>query len=69
LRRLRLQLKRRIARFLGIARRLAVEVQSLLYVAIDIGYINEAQFREHYDQAHKTKALTGGFKHALKKCS
>ena len=55
------------ARFLGISRRSAVEVQPLLYAALDIGYIIEAQFREHYDEAQKTKALIGGFKHALKK--
>jgi four helix bundle protein len=55
------------ARFLGIARRSAVETQSLLYAALDIGYINETQFREHCDQAQKTKALVGGFKHSLKK--
>ena len=53
--------------FLGIARRSAVEVQSLLYAALDVGYIDDLQFREHYDQAQKTKALVGGFKHALKK--
>ncbi len=55
------------ARFLGIARRSAVEIQSLLYAALDIGYINEAQFREQYDRAQKTKALIGGFKHSLRK--
>ena len=32
--------KLEFARFLGIARRSAVEVQSLLYVALDVGYIN-----------------------------
>ena len=57
--------KTEFARFLGIARRSAVEVQSLLYAALDIGYINDAIFREHYDQAQKTKALIGGFKHSL----
>lgn len=56
------------ARFLGIARRSAIETQSLLYAALDIGYIiNEAQFHEHCDQAQKIKALVGGFKHSLKK--
>lgn len=55
------------ARFLGIARRSAVEVQSLLYAALDIGYLTPAVFQEHYDQAQKTKALIGGFKHSLKK--
>jgi four helix bundle protein len=59
--------KAEFARFLGIARRSAVEVQSLLYAALDTGYINEATFQEHYDQAQKTKALIGGFKHSLNK--
>jgi four helix bundle protein len=53
------------ARFLGIARRSAVETQSLLYVAFDNGYITESVFREHQAQAAKTKALIGGFKRSL----
>jgi len=53
------------ARFLGIARRSAVEVQSLLYAALDVGYINEDEFKTHYSQANKAKALTGAFRHAL----
>ena len=52
-------------RFLGIARRSSVEVQSLLYVATDVGYINENEFTMHYEQARKTKALIGGFKNSL----
>ena len=52
-------------RFLGIARRSAVEVQSLLYVALDVNYLNPAEFARHYEQARKTKALIGGFKHSL----
>jgi four helix bundle protein len=55
------------ARFLGIARRSAVEVQSLLYTAFDIDYISEEQLKTHYEQARKTKALTGGFKKSLKR--
>ena len=55
------------ARFLGIARRSTVEVQSLLYVALDAAYINQDTFQSHYAQAAKTKALIGGFKHALTK--
>ena len=39
--------KAEFARFLGIARRSAVEVQSLLYTAFDIEYINEPQLKEH----------------------
>jgi len=59
--------KAEFARFLGFARRSAVEVQSLLYAAFDVKHINETQFKEHYEQARKTKALIGGFKHSLKK--
>ena len=55
------------ARFLGIARRSAVEVQSLLYTALDIGYISKDTFQAHYTQIEKTKALIGGLKHSLKK--
>lgn len=55
------------ARFLGIARRSAVEVQSLLYAALDIGYINQQVFETEYKQADKTKAIIGGLKSSLKK--
>jgi hypothetical protein len=44
-----------------------VEVQSLLYAAFDIQYIIEAQLKEYYEQARKTKALIGGFKRSLTK--
>jgi four helix bundle protein len=53
------------ARFLGIARRSVVEVQSLLYTALDIGYFSQETFYQLYAQADKTKALIGGFKHSL----
>jgi four helix bundle protein len=53
------------SRFLGIARRSTVEVQSLLYVALDVGYVDVTQFAEHYEQARKTKALIGGFKNSF----
>lgn len=49
----------------GIARRSAVEVQSLLYVALDVNYINASEFALHYEQARKPKALIGGFKNSL----
>ncbi len=54
------------ARFLGFARRSAVEVQSLLYIANDIGYIDESIFKQEYSQADKAKALIGGLKKSLK---
>ena len=52
-------------RFLGIARRSKVEVQSLLYVALDASYIDSSEFERQYEQARKTKALIGGFKKSL----
>lgn len=58
--------KAEFARFLGIARRSTVEVQSLLYTALDIGYITQDIFNVHYIQANKVKALVGGFMHSLK---
>lgn len=58
--------KTEFARFLGIARRSAAEVQSLLYVALDVGYIDKKTFDAEHKQARKTKALIGGFKHSLK---
>ena len=61
--------KKEFARFLEIARRSTVEVQSLLYVALDVGYINEKTFGQHYQQAAKTKGLIGGFRHSLIKRS
>ncbi len=54
------------ARFLGIARRSAVEVQSLLYAALDVGYITEETFKGLYAQVEKSKALAGGLKNSLK---
>ena len=58
--------KLEFARFLGIARRSAVEVQSLLYAALDVCYIDQESFRIAHQQAEKTKALIGGLKHSLK---
>jgi four helix bundle protein len=52
-------------RFLGIARRSAVEVQSLLYAALDTGYVSLDEFNCAYDQANKTKALISAFKNAM----
>lgn len=59
--------KAEFARFLGYSRRSAVEVQSLLYAALDVGYIDQAKFNVLYEQAKKTKALVGAFRYSLKK--
>ncbi|MRR32826.1 four helix bundle protein [bacterium] len=53
------------SRFLGYARRSAVEVQSLLYVPLDAGFIAKETFDTLYQQAEKSKALIGGLKHSL----
>ncbi|MFZ2361087.1 MAG: four helix bundle protein [Anaerolineae bacterium] len=58
--------KLEFARFLGIARRSAVEVQSLLYVALDVGYINQAEFQQYYAQAATAKGFIGALKHSLR---
>jgi four helix bundle protein len=55
------------ARFLGIARRSAVEVQSLLYVALDVEHIQQDIFESFYEQAKKCKALIGGLKQGILK--
>lgn len=55
------------ARFLGIARRSAVEVQSLLYAALDVGHIAQEDFKANYEQAGKTKAMISAFKSAMPK--
>ncbi len=55
------------SRFLGFARRSAVEVQSLLYAALDVEHIKQDVFKSHYEQAKKSKALIGGLKQAILK--
>ena len=55
------------ARFLGMARRSAVEVQSLCYAALDVKYMNQDVFQACYDQAKKTKAIIGGLKQSVLK--
>jgi four helix bundle protein len=57
------------ARFLGYARRSAVEVQSLLYAALDAGYITPETFKTIYEQANKTKAMVSAFKSSLQRKS
>lgn len=54
------------ARFLVIARRSSVEVQSLLYTALDVGYLNEQTVKAHYEQAYKTKGLINALKRSLR---
>jgi four helix bundle protein len=48
-------------RFLRYAKRSCSEVQSELYVALDQKYISEAEFKDIYDQAGRTRATIRGF--------
>lgn len=57
------------AHFLDIARGSATEVQSLLYVALDAGYLDERTFGDLYGLADQTAALIGGFIAYLRKPS
>lgn len=49
------------AHFLDMARGSAVEVQSLLYVALDVGYVPQGDFDRLYGLAGETIALISGF--------
>ena len=53
-------------RFLRYAKRSCTEVQSELYVALDEQYISEAEFKDVYDQAGRTRAAVRGFINYLK---
>jgi four helix bundle protein len=52
---------RSFSHFLDIARGSVIEVQSLLYVAIDVGYIDKIEFDRLYRMADETASLIGGF--------
>ena len=52
--------------FLNYAYRSASEVESLLYVAYDINYIDEPMFESLRSKTHETKLLIGGFIRYLK---
>lgn len=52
---------RDFAHFLNIARGSALEVQSLLYVVMDIGYIEKGEFDRLYGIADETAVRIGRF--------
>lgn len=52
-------------RFLTIARRSAVEVQSLLYTALDDDLIDFPTFQQHYDMAGRTKSIINNLRRSL----
>jgi four helix bundle protein len=48
-------------RFLRYAKRSCTEVQSELYMALDQQYITDAEFKDVYDHAGRTRATIRGF--------
>ena len=58
---------RDFAHFLDVARGSALEVQSLLYVARDLNYIEEKDFERLYKLAEETVSLVSGFTSYLRR--
>ncbi len=55
--------------FLFISKASAAEVQSQLYVALDLGYISQTDFKKIYTQADKVSKMCSGFIKYLNKPS
>jgi four helix bundle protein len=53
--------------FLSTAKPSCAEVRSLLYVALDAGYINQARFTELMTQAQEVGRIVGGLRAAVAK--
>jgi four helix bundle protein len=58
---------RKFARFLDVARGSAVEVESLLYVAMDAGWIDKAQFDNLYHSVDEVIAMISGLSSYLRR--
>lgn len=59
---------REFIRFLRYSKRSCSEIQSQLYVAIDLAYITQSQFETVYNQADRTRAVIAGFIRYLSNC-
>ncbi len=58
---------RDFAHFLDIAKGSITEVQSLLYVALDVGYIEESEFEKLRKRTEETASLISGLTSYLRK--
>jgi four helix bundle protein len=56
-------------RFIVIAKGSCAEVQAQLYVALDAGYLDEAEFQALYDQAVEVSKIISGLRTAVAKLS
>jgi four helix bundle protein len=55
-------------RYLTIAQVSSVEVQSHLYIALDLGYIGQPEFERLYAMAERVRQVIGGFIRYLRSC-
>jgi four helix bundle protein len=55
------------APFLDVAKGSAIEIQSLLYVALDVGYFAQGRFQSLYKTAEELTSLIGGFSAYLRR--
>jgi four helix bundle protein len=54
-------------RFLTIAKSSCAEVRSQLYLALDIGYLDQGQFESLYGQSAEVGRIIGGLRNAVSK--
>jgi four helix bundle protein len=55
-------------RYLTIAQASSVEVQSHLYIALDLGYVAQPNFKRLYSQTERVRQVIGGFIRYLRGC-
>ncbi len=53
--------KTEFCRFLSYSKRSCSEVQCIMYVALDIGYVDKAIFQDIYSHAQEIRKLISGF--------